>query len=269
MASGLVMGIGSAVGGVASAAAAGSAARAQKSAANRQLDIQEKVYGETVNRLAPWVQGGMTADQAAGSMLGLGAAPMIGATMPGIETITTPGVTTPGPNGLAIGGHTTDPTTSYKVGDKTFATMAEAQAYATQSQTGGTPWQWQASPSYQFNLSQGLGAIEAGRAAKGGLYSGAAMKAAQDYGSGMASNEFWNVYNALGGRSSAGMSAAAGQGQAGANYATGASNALANYGNASAAGAVGVGNAITGGVNNAMSSWGYLQGLNALKGAKS
>lgn len=119
------------------------------------------------------------------------------------------------------------------------------------------------SPSYQFNLNEGLGAIEATKAAQGGLYSGAAMKAAQKYGAGLASNEFWNNYNALSGLSQQGQSAAGGQASAGQNYASGGSSALANYGNAAAAGATGVGNAINSGIGNAIGAWGY---MNALKG---
>lgn len=279
MPAGLVLGLGSAVGGVASAAAANKASKAQKDAAQQQIALQGRVYDETVARLDPWVQSGLTADQAANSMLGLGAAPMIGATAPQIETITTPGAVTTSQPALGAGfgfgmSPSTQPVTqtgqaktSYRVNGQDFDTMEAAQAYANANKTGGTAWTFQTSPAYDWNLSQGLGAIEAGQAAKGGLYSGAAMKAAQDYGAGMASNEYWNIYNALAGKSGAGASAAAGQGQAGANYAQGASNALANYGNAAAAGAMGVGNAISGGINNAMSTWGYLQGVNALKGA--
>ena len=267
------------------AGAVNKGSKAQKDAAQQQIALQGRVYDETVARLDPWVQSGLTADQAASSMLGLGAAPMIGGTAPQIETITTPGAVTTSQPALGAGfgfGMTPSPhpatqtgqagqagqaKTSYRVNGQDFDTMEAAQAYANANKTGGTAWQWQASPAYDWNLSQGLGAIEAGQAAKGGLYSGAAMKAAQDYGAGMASNEYWNIYNALAGKSGAGASAAAGQGQAGANYAQGASNALANYGNAAAAGAMGVGNAISGGINNAMSTWGYLQGVNALKGA--
>lgn len=119
-------------------------------------------------------------------------------------------------------------------------------------------YSFEGSPSYQFNLNEGLGAVQAGAAARGGLYSGAAMQALQERGSGIASNEFWNNYNALAGLSTQGQNAATGQVQAGQNYAQGGSNALANYGNAGAAGAIGTGNAISGGIQNAIGGWGYL-----------
>lgn len=259
------------------AGAASKAARAQKDAANRQIDVQKEMYDQTVNRLAPWVSSGMTANQAAGSMLGLNGAPMIGGTAPTISTVTTPG--SPGRSGNSGGfgigtsaqdrqgrfTHTaaTPATTSYTVNGQNFDTMEAAQAYANANKTGGTAWSFQNSPAYQFNMQQGLDAVQASQAAKGGLYSGAAMEALQKTGSGIASNEFWNQYNALAGQSSAGQNAAGLQANAGQNYATGASNALANYGNAAASGAVGVGNAFANGINNGLGIWGYMNGMKA------
>jgi hypothetical protein len=89
---------------------------------------------------------------------------------------------------------------------------------------------FQASPAYDFNLQQGLRAIDAGASAKGMLVSGGTRRAEQTYGAGLASNEFGNYYNRL--------SALAGQGlgasnQAGANIMTGAGN-QANFDRAQA-----------------------------------
>ncbi len=264
----------SVVGGIGQASAASKASKAQKDAANRQIDVQKEMYDETVNRLAPWVSSGMTANQAAGSMLGLNAAPMIGGTAPTINTVTTPG-TQATRGGYMFGtraddryGHSrytaaTPGSTSYTVNGQNFDTMEAAQAYANANKTGGTAWNFQNSPAYQFNMQQGLDAVQASQASKGGLYSGAAMEALQKTGAGIASNEFWNQYNALAGQSSAGQNAAGLQANAGQNYATGASNALANYGNAAASGAIGVGNAFANGINNGLGIWGYMNGMKA------
>lgn len=207
-------------------------------------------------------------------MLGLNGAPMIGGTAPTINTVTTPG-TQAARTGFQFGtraddrnGHAgysaaTPATTSYTVNGQNFDTMEAAQAYANANKTGGTAWSFQNSPAYQFNMQQGLNAVQASQAAKGGLYSGAAMEALQKTGAGLASNEFWNQYNALAGQSSAGQNAAGLQANAGQNYANGASNALANYGNAAASGAVGVGNAISNGINNGLGIWGYMNGMKA------
>lgn len=49
-------------------------------------------------------------------------------------------------------------------------------------------------PGYQFRVEQGLKAINASKAAQGGLVSGAALREAADFGSGLASQEYANAY---------------------------------------------------------------------------
>ena len=54
------------------------------------------------------------------------------------------------------------------------------------------------SPGYQFQLDQGLRAVDAGAAANGLLRSGAALKAEQTFGTGLADKEFApDYYNRL------------------------------------------------------------------------
>ena len=116
-------------------------------------------------------------------------------------------------------------------------------------------------PSYQFRLKQGQQALDRSSAARGMGYSGAQMKAAQDYGQGMASTEFGNYYNRLAGLSQGGQQAAGSMAQAGGQYASGASNTLGSLGgylqnnlgqaaNARASGYIGKANAINGGIQN-------------------
>ena len=50
-------------------------------------------------------------------------------------------------------------------------------------------------PSYQFRLQQGQDAIQSSAAAKGGLLTGATLKALQNYGQESASQEYSNAYN--------------------------------------------------------------------------
>ena len=154
---------------------------------------------------------------------------------------------------------------------------------------------YQADPGYAFRLSEGQKALDRQAAARGGLISGGALRAAQRYGQEMGSQEFGNAYNrALTGYntdvarenqlynrqaalSGIGQTATNLVGQAGQNYATGAGNALGSYGTnvgnlmtsagaANAAGQVGMANAITGGLGTYLN---YTQGnalLNALRG---
>lgn len=103
-------------------------------------------------------------------------------------------------------------------------------------------------PAYQFNLREGLKGLDSTAAARGNLLSGAQMKAAQGYASGLASQE----YDKVAGR----LMAALGIGQqASRDYAGGASDLLTGAGQARAAGIVGGANALSsgvqGGINNA------------------
>lgn len=55
--------------------------------------------------------------------------------------------------------------------------------------------QFQADPGYNFRMSEGLKALDRQAAARGGLISGAALKAAQRYGQDLASQEYTNAFN--------------------------------------------------------------------------
>lgn len=55
--------------------------------------------------------------------------------------------------------------------------------------------QFQQDPGYAFRLSQGQKALDQAAAARGGLISGNALKAAQRYGQEMGSQEYQNAFN--------------------------------------------------------------------------
>lgn len=55
--------------------------------------------------------------------------------------------------------------------------------------------QFQADPGYGFRLSEGQKALERSAAARGGLMSGAALKAATRFGQDMGSQEYMNAFN--------------------------------------------------------------------------
>jgi len=66
---------------------------------------------------------------------------------------------------------------------------------------------FQTSPGYQWSLGQGLRAVDAGAAARGMLRSGAALKAEQTFGTGLADQEFNQYYNRLYNLSGQGLTA--------------------------------------------------------------
>lgn len=91
-------------------------------------------------------------------------------------------------------------------------------------------------PGYQFRMKQGQNALQSSAAARGGLNSGATMKALQRYGQDFASNEYNNAYN----RNYARLSQLAGLGS---NASQNLMNAAGNYGSQVSANLTGLGNA--------------------------
>jgi hypothetical protein len=160
---------------------------------------------------------------------------------------------------------------SFNVNGQNFDTREAADAYASANSTAGTEYGgFKATPGYDFRVSEGVNAIDSSAASRGGLFSGATLKAQQTFGDGIASQEYGNYINRLSGMADSGQAAAGNQANAGSNYAAGAGNAFAGIGNAQSAGAIGVGNALQGGLNTGLGIWKYQQaqaaGQNALGG---
>ncbi len=105
-------------------------------------------------------------------------------------------------------------------------------------------------------------AIERSAAARGGLRSGATMKALNNYAQGSASTEFDNYANRIAALAGVGQSATGSTAQAGQSYANGARNAYTIAGNARASAYMKTGNAINQGVSNVASAYLYGQGYN-------
>ena len=136
-------------------------------------------------------------------------------------------------------------------------------------------------PGYAFRLSEGQKALDRSAAARGGLISGGALKAAQRFGQDLGSQEYQNAYNrALTGynadvaRESTGynrLAALAGIGQtatnqvgaAGQNMASNVGNLMTSGAAANAAGTVGGANALTGGLGSYLNYAGQQDMLNA------
>ncbi len=87
-----------------------------------------------------------------------------------------------------------------------------------------------ATPGYQFRLNQGLQGIDRSAAARGGLNSGAALKALQRYGEGLASEEYGNFANRLASLIGLGQTAATTTGGWGINTGQNLAQNLANIG---------------------------------------
>jgi hypothetical protein len=130
--------------------------------------------------------------------------------------------------------------------------------------------QFNADPGYAFRLSEGQKALERSAAARGGLISGGALKAATRYGQDMGSQEYTNAFNRyqteraarlqpLQSLAGVGQTAANTMGQNAGMYGTNVGNLMTSGAAASAAGTMGQANALTGGLSTYLN---YNQGNN-------
>jgi hypothetical protein len=121
---------------------------------------------------------------------------------------------------------------------------------------------YQADPGYAFRLTEGQRALDRQAAARGGLISGGALRAATRYGQDMGSQEFGNAYNRaltgynadvarsntgynrLAGLADVGQTAGTQIGAAGQNYATNFGNLTGQAGQATGAGYLGAGSSV-------------------------
>lgn len=150
----------------------------------------------------------------------------------------------------------------------------------------GTPFSqtnWMQDPGYAFRLAEGQRALDRSAAARGGLISGNALKAAERYGQEMGSQEYQNAFNRyyrereamlnpLQSLAGVGQTTAQSLGGAAQNYgqsaanlasATGASsaNALLAQGNARASAYGGYGQAIGQGLQGLYNNWGSISNM--------
>jgi hypothetical protein len=144
----------------------------------------------------------------------------------------------------------------YEAGVNALPELIQASKYTPFSMA-----QFQADPGYAFRLSEGQKALERSAAARGGLISGGALKAATRYGQDMGSQEYTNAFNRYQAERTArlqplqsltGMSQTTANtiGAAGQNMASNVGEAYMGGANARASGYMGTANAVNSGLSN-------------------
>jgi hypothetical protein len=155
----------------------------------------------------------------------------------------------------------------YDVGVNALPELVAASKY--------TPFgmeQFQQDPGYAFRLKEGQQALDRQAAARGGLISGGALKAATRYGQEMGSQEYTNAFNRYQAERAArlqplqaltGMGQSTGQqiSSAGQTMASNVGDTMGSAAAARASGYVGTANALTSGLNTYLN---YNQGQNYL-----
>jgi hypothetical protein len=160
----------------------------------------------------------------------------------------------------------------YDVGVNALPELVAASKYTPFSMD-----QFQQDPGYAFRIKEGQKRLDRSAAARGGLISGAALKAATEYGQEMGSQEYMNAFNRyqteraarlnpLQSLTGMGQTTANTIGTAGQNMASNVGEAQQSAAAARASGYVGGANALTSGLGTYLN---YSQGqnmLNAIRG---
>lgn len=255
------------------AASSTEAASIQAAAAQKALDLQERLAKEQVLRNAPYSEAGITAQNRMLDLMGL-------------STRT----------GAAGFGSANQP-----------YSMAGFDPNSLMRNFGASDFQ--TDPGYSFRLSEGLKALDRQAAARGGMMSGAALKAAGRYGQEAASQEYGNAFNRfqtnrasqaglfadaynrdrtrqldefsrLGGLMTSGQNAAAGTGASQAAFGSNAANLMSQgaqamgqgvigAGQATAAGQMGVGNTFNNAIQAALQGYQNNQMMDVLRNRQS
>lgn len=223
IASAIVGGLISSAGAIGSAVigskAASNTSKAAQASADASIAAQERARASNQANLSPFLNTGTAAMGQINALLGLGGA----AGMPG----------TPGQSDYTeyVSGNPDLMAEYQRVGGR-FGSIGDYGQFhwntygqnegRAMPMSGGTPGtngtdgraaaenafnQFRNSTGYDFRVKQGMNAVNSGYAGAGTIKSGAAIKGANDYGQGMATQEFGNYLGALGNQQALGMQA--------------------------------------------------------------
>lgn len=229
-------------------------AKSNKKAINKATDAQvqvaaqnnalaREIYGKNEGYLNPYVQRGNAAGGAINALLGLGSGVSPQMTGGGAQQVPVGSVTNgagqpvnafqqqlqnrnPGFAEAIFGGGWLDGANELNGGYQTIGNGAVTTATPTPTPAATTPQQdynqafqnYQNSTGYQFRMGQGMNALNSGYAARGLLHSGAAQKAALQYGQNIGSAEFGNYLGYLSNQQGVGLSGASALAGVGQNY---------------------------------------------------
>jgi hypothetical protein len=216
------------IGGAMSAGAASDAADAQAGAAANSTALQRDIFNKQTELQAPFRAGGLTAQNRLLTLLGLN--PM---------------------DAAVYGTKGADGTSTLPQGLNVDPNSPDYGKYARDFSMSD----YQADPGYAFRLKEGLKALDAQAAMRGGLISGAALKAAGRYGQDYASNEYSNAFNRYQTNRAnqlQPLQSLMGVGQTATNA---TSNAAGAYGAAAGSNALAAGNALASGAVGGANAW--------------
>lgn len=281
------MGVAAAIGGAAvvgaaaSSSAAGKAADAQRDAANQASSLTERQFDQTRRDQAPFREIGYDAQNELANLLGLD--------RPETENVFDGrAYLAANPDVAADAGYSRDPYLHYLNHGKFEGRSGGFDKFRAEQLAGNankgallrsfSMADFQKDPGYEFRQAEGMKGLTNSATARGGLLSGAALKAASRYNQDFASNEYGNAFNRdqvnktntfnrLASLSGSGQTATNQVGVQGANMAQQVGNNIMGAGNARASGYIGQANAINGAIGTGFNMYQQNQLMNRLGGA--
>lgn len=165
-----------------------------------------KAYDQVQGQVQPYVQRGQQAGNAMADLLGLGGGQPSRGTQGSIERQVGPGGQSPlAGAGAGLGGAAGAAAAGVPGGMPQINQGGGGQGGAPGGGAGGAFENYLNSTGYQFQMDQGIDAIEGSQAAKGMLRSGDTLKGITEFGQGMGRKYFENYLNRLQGLSQMGL----------------------------------------------------------------
>jgi len=243
--------VGAVAGGAIAAGGARSAANTQAQAARDAQAAQERMFEKQTALQEPYRQGGLTAQNRLMTLLGLNpnaGQPAVSGGAGAPRAYQTPYGTFNLPAG-AYGGAAPATNAQGIIVDPNNPDFGKyARDFGMQD--------FEQDPGYAFRLAEGQKAIERSAAARGGLQSGAALKAAARYGQEMGSQEYANAFNRYQTNRSNQLNPLFGLMNTGIGAANTLTNAAGQQGQNQASNIYNAGNAMASGQVGSANAWG-------------
>lgn len=261
--SAVIGGVGSAISGSKNSKAIKNATAAQTAANDKALALQQEARNQNIGFQSPFYQTGIAANNRINALLGLSPQPM---QQPMQSMVSQPqqGMMTRQPTDFRFNENPMMGDYGYMQGGQQQQQVAPAtNELANAQQAFGD---WRNNTGYQFRFNEGIRAIDAGAPIRN---SGATLKARQQYGQNIGSQEFYNYLGALTGQQQVGTGAANALSGVNTNYANNAGNIaqmqgqnLANNAVARANNSNNTLNGITSSFSNALGAMSSMGGIN-------
>jgi hypothetical protein len=147
----------------------------------------------------------------------------------------------------------------YKYTAPTMGTNADGSPNANGITTPGGPSMagFFASPDYTFRRDEGMRGLERSAAARGGAFSGNAIRGLTDFNSNLAAGEYGSYFNRLASIAGIGQSASNNGSQLAMSNGASVSNLLNQQGQDRASGIMNTANNVMGSINNGLNLYSY------------